>query len=125
METKDKEEIEREVRYILSKHIGKGNRVSRWELVERILGREAAANRTNNNPFDRRVRDVIEKFRDIDLIVSSSSADGYWLAEDMNDIELIAEEYVKRSRKMEEKARNLRRRGTEKFGSQIPLFKVN
>ena len=56
---------------------------------------------------------------------SSSSADGYWLAASMNDIEEIAQEYVNRSRKMEEKARNLRRRGAEVFGPQIPLFKVN
>ena len=33
---------------------------------------------------------------DIDLIVSSSGTPGYWLATDMNDIEMIAEEYVKR-----------------------------
>lgn len=125
MDTKTDTQIEQEVRYILSKHIGKGNRVSRWELVERVFGREAAANRGNNNPFDRRIREIIERYRDVDLIISSSSADGYWLAADMNDIETIAEEYVKRSRKMEEKARNLRRRGAEKFGPQIALFKVN
>lgn len=122
---KTSEEVERELRYILSKHIGRANAVSRWELVERIFGREAAANRSNNNPFDRQIREAIEKWRDVDLIISSSGASGYWLAADMNDIEAIAQEYVNRSRVMEEKARNLRKRGAEKFGPQIPLFKVN
>ena len=122
---KSQEEIEREVRSILSFHKGKNNRVSRWELVERIFGRQAAANRSNNNAFDRRIRDVIAKYRDTDLIVSSSALGGYWLAADMDDIEIIAEEYVKRSREMEEKARNLRRRGAEVFGPQMPLFKAN
>lgn len=122
---KTNEQVEREVRYILSKHIGKGNRVSRWELVDRIFGREAAASRSNNNPFDRQIREVIEKYREVDLIISSSGADGYWLAEDMNDINTIADEYVNRSRKMEEKARNLRKRGLEKFGGQMTLLKAN
>lgn len=119
---KTRTEIETEVRYILSKHIGKDNAVSRWELVERVFGREAAANRGNNNPFDRQIREVIEKWRDVDLIVSSSSASGYWLAADMQDIEEIASEFDKRSVNMLEKARNLRKRGLEKFGPQMPLF---
>ena len=61
----------------------------------------------------------------MDLIVSSSSQGGYWLAADMADIEEIAAEYVSRSREMEERARNLRRRGAEVFGPQISLFTVN
>lgn len=125
MESKDKEEVERQVRYILTFHKGKVNRISRWLLVERIFGREAAADRSNNNPFDRRIRDVIARYRDTDLIVSSSGTDGYWLAADMEDIETIAQEYVNRSREMEQRARNLRKRGMEKFGPQIPLFRVN
>jgi hypothetical protein len=119
---KDREEVEREVRYILRMRIGKEKAISRWELVERVFGREAAANRGNNNPFDRQIRMVIEKWRDIDLIVSSSGSSGYWLAGDMEDIESIAQEYVNRSRKMEEKARNLRKRGLEKFGGQMKLL---
>ena len=119
---KTDEEIETEVRHILSYRKGKEQRISRWELVERVFGREAAANRSNNNQYERKIRAVIEKYRDIDLIVSSSGADGYWLARDMNDIETIAQEYINRSRKMEEKARNLRRRGAEKFGPQMPLL---
>lgn len=124
---KTDEQIESEVRHILSFRKGRENRISRWELVERVFGRAAAANRSNNNPYDRKIREAIAKWRDTDLIVSSSSIGGYWLAADMNDIETIAEEYVKRSREMEEKARNLRRRGMEKFGPQIdlPLFKPN
>ena len=123
--SKTDEQIEAEVRHILSFHKGRENRISRWELVEHVFGREAAAVRSNNNSYDRKIRDVIAKYRETDLIVSSSAIGGYWLAADMNDIETIAEEYVKRSREMEEKARNLRKHGMEKFGPQIPLFKVN
>jgi hypothetical protein len=119
---KTDEEIETEVRNILSFRKGKENKISRWQLVEQIFGREAAANRGNNNPFDRRIRQAIAKWRDTDLIVSSSGSDGYWLAVDMNDVETIAQEYVERSRKMEEKARQLRRRGAETFGPQMPLL---
>lgn len=118
------EEVERQVRYLLTLHKGRENRISRWELVERVFGREAAANRSNNNPFDRQIREVIEKYRVTDLIISSSGADGYWLAATMQDIEELAQEYVNRSRKMEDKARELRRRGAEVFGPQMPLFEV-
>lgn len=121
----EREEVERKVRHILSFHKGRENRISRWELVEKIFGREAAADRSNNNPFDRQIRNAIEKYRDVDFIVSSSGFAGYWLAADLNDIETIAQEYVDRSRAMEEKARSLRKRGAETFGPQIPLFKQN
>lgn len=121
----ERKEVEQQVRHILTFHKGRENRISRWELVEKIFGREAAADRSGNNPFDRQIRNAIEKYRDIDFIVSSSGASGYWIATDMNDIETIAKEYVDRSRAMEEKARNLRQRGAETFGPQIPLFKTN
>jgi len=120
---KSKEEVEREVRSIMTFHKGKAQAISRWELVERVFGREAALNRGNNNPFDRQIREVIEQYREIDLIVSSSGSSGYYLAMDMNDIETIASEYDKRSVKMLEKARNLRKRGLEKFGGQMELLK--
>jgi len=120
-----KSELTERVRFILTFHKGRDHRISRWQLVENIFGREAAANRSNNNLFDRRIRDVISECRDIDLIVSSSSLDGYWLATDMNDIEVIAAEYVSRAREMEERARNLRQRGGEMFGPQMNLFKAN
>jgi hypothetical protein len=116
------EEIEQQVRSILSFRKGKENAISLWQIVTQIFGQQAAADRGNNNTYGRKVRSVIEKYREIDLIVSSSSTNGYWLATDMSDIETIAEEYVKRARAMEEKARNLRRRGAEAFGPQMPLL---
>lgn len=119
---KPDEQIEAEVRHILSFRKGKAKAISRWQLVEQIFGPEAAANRGNNNPFDRRIREVIAKYREIDLIVSSSGAAGYYLAADMADIELIAAEYEKRSKDMLKKASDLRKRGSERFGPQMPLF---
>ena len=119
------EQLEYQVRNILADHKGRQNRISRWQLVEMIFGREAALIRSNNNGYDRRIRNVIEKYRETDLIVSSSGVAGYWLAADMNDIETIAAEYVSRSREMEEKARRLRARGLETLGGQLPLMKAN
>jgi hypothetical protein len=118
---KTDEQIEAEVRGILSFHKGEKNPISRWELVERVFGREAAANRSNNNAFDRKIRDVIAKYREIDLIVSTSGSSGYWLATDMNDIEKVAQELEKRSKDMLSQASKLRKRGIEKFGPQIAM----
>lgn len=123
METnKSREDLEREVRYVLSLHKGEANAISRWALVERVFGREAALNRSNNNPFDRQIREVIEKFRDIDLICSTSSASGYWIAADMKDVLKVAEEFEKRSLKMLAKKNKLIERGKEKFGGQLELI---
>jgi hypothetical protein len=122
---KTKEDVERDVRSILSFHKGKENAVSRWQLVEQIFGREAAANRSNNNPFDRQIRQVISDWRDIDFIVSTSGQEGYWIAADYADVELLASEYEKRALNMLEKKSNLLKRGLERFGPQIELFKVN
>ena len=116
------EQLTDRVRAVLALHRGRKNRISRWDLVASIFGMDAAARRSNNNPFDRKIREVISQWRDTDLIVSSSGTGGYWLAADMNDVETIANEYVSRSREMEARARNLRRRGAEVFGPQIPLF---
>ena len=125
MPTLTNEQLDVQVRALLAQHKGRANRISRWELVERIFGREAALDRSSNNPYDRRIRAAIERWRDLDLIVSSSGVAGYWLAADMKDIETIAQEYVNRSREMEARARNLRKRGLEALGAQIPLFTVN
>lgn len=127
MPTLTDEQLETQVREILRFHRGKEHRISRWQLVEAIFGREAALDRGNNNPYDRRIREAISKWRDVDLIVSSSSAGGYWLAADMADVEAIAAEYVSRSREMEERASKLRRHGLEAFGPQmgLPFGKVN
>lgn len=122
---KDKTEIEAEVRHILSFHKGKANPVGRWELVERIFGREAAANRGNNNPFDRQIRQAIEKYRIPDFICSTSGQAGYWIADDMDDIESVAVEFEKRATQELDKARNLRKRGMERFGGQMSLLKGN
>ena len=115
-------EIKAQIRYILSQHIGQQNAISRWALVERIFGREAAADRGNNNPFDRQIRDIIAEIRVDDLIVSSSNGAGYWLAASMVEIEIIADEYEKRSKDMLAKASLLRKRGMEKFGPQMKLL---
>ncbi len=122
---KDKTEIEAEVRHILSFHKGKDNRISRWEIVERVFGREAAANRGNNNPFDRQIRDVVRKYRDTDFICSSSGQAGYWIANGMEDVNEIADQMRAQARALEEQARTVVKRGVEYFGPQIELFKTN
>ena len=115
------EQLETQVRAILLSHKGREQRISRWQLVEAIFGSEAGRLRNNNNVYDRRIRSAIAKWRDIDLIVSSSSLGGYWLAADLRDVELIANEYVSRAREMEARARSLRKRGLEQFGPQMEL----
>jgi hypothetical protein len=122
---KDDEQIETEVRSILSFHKGIEQAISRWELVERVFGRQAAANRGNNNAYDRKIREAISKWRETDLICSTSSASGYWIAANMAEVQMIADEYEKRAKDMLTKRSNLLKHATDKFGPQMELFKVN
>jgi hypothetical protein len=118
------EEVIRRVRILLLRHVGMANKIGRWDLVSRVFGYQAAEplRRTNNNRYDRALRKAIESIRETDLVCSSSTGGGYWLADCMEDIEVVVREYVSRSRLMEQKARDLRRRGTERFGPQIALI---
>ena len=118
-----RDEVVQRVREALRWHRGETKKIARWELVEQVYGHGATLDRTNNNPYDRVVREVISEYRDIDLIVSTTQdGGGYWLAESIKEAEIIAADYVKRSRVMELKARNVRKRAVETFGPQIPLL---
>src|SRR3989304_3751628 len=86
----DNAEIERQILFILSLHKGRERRISRWELVEKLFGREAGAVRSNNNPHDRKVREIIEKYRDEYLICSSSAIGGGWMAGETDEVERMA-----------------------------------
>jgi hypothetical protein len=116
-----KDEIMARVRNVMRNCVGQENAISRRELVRRVFGSEAAKEWSNNNRYDRAVRRAIEAMRETEFICSSSSASGYWIASGIEDVEVLAREYVSRARKMEEKARFLRRRGMEKFGQQIEM----
>lgn len=123
MNDKDKEEVEQEVRGILSFHKGRENAISRWQLVEIVFGREAAADRGGNNPFDRQIRKVVEKFRDVDMICSTSGARGYWIASNMNDIEELADVFEKMAKGYLKKKARIIEHGQREFGGQMELLK--
>lgn len=118
---KTKEQVEREVRDILSMHRGKEQAISRWQLVEIVFGREAAADRGNNNRFDRIIRNVIEKYRDVDLICSTSSASGYWIAANMNDVTMVADHFDKLAMGYLAKKAKIIDHGQKLFGGQLEL----
>ena len=101
--------------------VGHEKKITRRELVRRVFGDPAALNWSNNNRYDRAVRRAIETMRETEFICSSSRSSGYWIASNMQDLEALAAEYISRARKEEEKARNLIRRGQERFSGQISM----
>jgi len=57
------EQLDYEVLFILSQHVGKENAISRWQLVEKVIGYVPEHLRTNNNMEDREVRDAVSRLR--------------------------------------------------------------
>lgn len=115
------DEIIRRVRNVMMHCVGREKRITRRELVRRVFGDQAALNWSNNNRYDRMVRQAIETMRDNDCICSSSGSSGYWIANSMQDVESVAAEYISRARKEEQKARDLLRRGQERFSGQVAM----
>ena len=121
MEELTQKEMIARVRFALSFRAGKDNRISRQELVRKVFGAWALNDQSNNNRFDRMIRQAIEDLREEMLICSSSGTDGYWLAETLQDVEEIAGEYERRSKSMLTKASLIRKRGIERLGPQLPM----
>jgi hypothetical protein len=122
-ETITQTELIEKIRAILADHRGFDNRITRADLVAAVFGLSAAADKSNNNNYDRRVRAAIAEVRDVDLIVSTTKrGGGYYLAADLIEANRIAEDYVKRSRVMERKARAVRENARRKFGRQLDML---
>ena len=80
-----KDELDREVLYLISQHIGRQNAVGRWDLVEQIFG-EKQSNRDDGNSLDRRMRDSIERLRgEGHIICNMGDRTGYYVASNVEE----------------------------------------
>lgn len=75
------DELDHEVLYVINMHRGQQNAISRWEMVEKVFGRDAALVRSDGNTQDRQLRRSIERLRKQGHIISNlGEGSGYFLA---------------------------------------------
>ncbi len=80
--------------YWLLQHKGRQNPMSRWELVERIFGREAARIQSDDNPFDRQIREAVARLRRRGvLICDMGDGHGRYLAATVEEYQAFRQYY--------------------------------
>jgi hypothetical protein len=88
------EQLEREVLRLILPHRGIGNRLDRWELVERIFGAEARHPEDDGNMHDRKVRGAVESLRRKGyLICDMGDGAGRWMAASMEEYQDFRRKY--------------------------------
>jgi hypothetical protein len=93
---KNEIEFDRAVLFILHQHKGLENAIKRWDLVERVFGKDAVIEplRNNNNAYDRQVRDSIERWRSQGQHICNIGDGGYFIANSREEFEKFKEYYL-------------------------------
>lgn len=119
----DRDDLDAQVLAVLDDHRGKANRITRLELVNQIFGSNLSTRDNLANIWiDRQVRESIERLRKKTVILSSSGSGGYWLPENLKEVETYSAEIVSRARQLEEQSRQLLHLALETFGPQMRLI---
>jgi len=88
------EQLDQEVLYWLKQHKGKQNPMGRWELVERIFGMEAARVQSDDNLFDRQIRESVARLRRSGvLICDMGDGHGRYLAATVEEYQTFRQYY--------------------------------
>lgn len=93
----DEKQLDTEVEFHLKQHVGKRNPMDRWELIERVFGNGASYPRNDNNVFDRRIRDSVERLRKRLLICDMGDGRGRYLAANYGEFVEFNAKYVSRA----------------------------
>ncbi len=94
MPTFNDDRLDREVLYWLMQHKGRQNAMGRWELVTRIFGMEAARIQSDDNPFDRQIRESVARLRRSGvLICDMGDGHGRYLAATLEEYQAFRQYY--------------------------------
>ena len=86
-------ELDREVAFVMYQHKGPANAIGRWELVALIFGDAAAVIRDNDNQWDRKVREAIERNREKGNLFCNIG-NGYFVATSREEYEAFKKYYL-------------------------------
>jgi len=110
------------VELLKSFHRGKERRAEKWKLVELACAvKIPEQERTNNNMYERRVREAVEMLRNEGALICSDSGGGYWWAQSIEDVLAVSDGLRRRARSLLRTARSLRRNGLHEFGGQMRM----
>lgn len=111
------EKLDELVKYFLSRHVGKENRIERWDLVEKVFGvRVPEFERNDGHSLDRDIRNSVSRLRvQGHLICDLGDGQGRWLA--ANDAEFweFYSYYVAPIKARGEVAKAMKRAAREQF----------
>ena len=92
------EALDREVLFVVRQHQGKQNAIGRWELVERLFGREACEPRTDDNLADRQIRYSVARLRGRGvLICDMGDGAGRYIASTVEEYQAFRLKYSSRA----------------------------
>lgn len=121
------DELDRTVLRILQGHVGKEQRIDRFELVRRAYGLDPhpafplEGELVSVQVFDRRVRESIERLREKWVILSSSGSGGYWLPESEAEAADFIAEMESRAMKMLQTTARMKRNLREQFEPRVQM----
>lgn len=125
MQKFDNEKLDELVLYFLSRHVGEGNKIERWTLVERVYGVSIPAiERNDRNGLDRNVRESVSRLRNQgELICDVGNGEGRWMAANIDEFWKFYAYFVSPISAKAYTARVLKKSALEKFNQlQLSLF---
>lgn len=117
LEVVSETQLDRDVLYVLQFHVGKGNAIERWDLVERITGEFVPeAFRNDDNPDDRKIRMAVSRLRaEGHLICDLGNGNGRYIAANEKEFWELYNYYVKPIKVRAEIARAMKQAAARKW----------
>ena len=109
--------------YVMKRwHLGKGKAIKKWDLLVEIYGSYAIEDRSNNNPYDRELRSMIEGLNhDHGGLICSTPDVGYFWASSLNEgLDAVQHSTLRAAHQMEN-ARHLETNLQREFGGQLTM----
>jgi hypothetical protein len=111
------EELDRTVLFFLGQHVGEGNAINRWELVEKVFGIHMPEHeRNDDNPLDREVRYAVGRLRKKGhLIGDLGNGNGRYIISSESEFWKFYAYYVRPIKERAETAKAMKRAAQQKF----------
>lgn len=103
-------------------HVGKNQAIKKDALLKEVWGGYAAADKSYNNLYDRKLRGMIEDLiHNHEALICSSPDAGYWWASSLPEGLEVAEKALERAGHQMDNAHHLERNLKQKFGGQLEM----
>jgi hypothetical protein len=120
----DMDEMMQRLQYVMSTwHVGKEKAIKKRDLLTEIFGEGAGKNESYNNPYDRKLRSMIEELNhDHGGLICSTPDAGYFWASSLTEGLDAVEASNRRAVTQLDNAKHLERNLKNQFGGQLELL---